>query len=33
MTKTIFIDSLSDILSTFGILNFGHCDLLDICDL
>ena len=27
MTKTVLIGSFFDILSMFGILNFGHCDL------
>ena len=27
MTKTVLICSFFDILSMFGILNFGHCDL------
>jgi len=30
MTKTVLIGSFFDILSMFGILNFGHCDLFDI---
>ena len=33
MTKTIMIDAFFDILNMFGILNFGHCDLFEICDL
>jgi len=33
MTKTFIMGSFFDIQSVFGILNFGHCDLFDICDL
>ena len=33
MTKTVLISPFFDILNMFGILNFGHCDLIGICDL